>query len=114
MLSADSWRAGRLVVDTGMHAKGWSREQAVGFLVDNTAVDRSEAEVEVDRYVGWPGQALAYRLGQREIHRLREKAREALGHRFDIKGFHDTVLTSGPVTMSILEWLIDEWVANHE
>ncbi len=79
MLSADSWRAGRLVVDTGMHAKGWSRDQAVDFLVDHTAVARSEAEVEVDRYVGWPGQALAYRLGQREILRLREKARDALG-----------------------------------
>lgn len=113
MLSADSWRAGRLVVDTGMHAKGWSRSQAVDFLVDNTAVARSEAEVEVDRYVGWPGQALAYRLGQREIFRLREKARHALGDRFDIKGFHDTVLTSGPVTMSILEWLIDEWISSH-
>lgn len=114
MLSADSWRAGRLVVDTGMHAKGWSRHQAVDFLVENTAVARTEAEVEVDRYVGWPGQALAYRLGQREIFRLREKARTALGDRFDIKGFHDTVLTSGPVTMSILEWLIDEWVAGYE
>jgi uncharacterized protein (DUF885 family) len=111
MLSADSWRAGRLVVDTGMHAKGWSRDQAVDFLVENTAVARSEAEVEVDRYIGWPGQALAYRLGQREIFRLREKARAALGDRFDIKGFHDTVLTSGPVTMSTLEWLVDEWVA---
>lgn len=114
MLSTDSWRAGRLVVDTGMHAKGWSRDQAVDFLVANTAVSRSEAEVEVDRYVGWPGQALAYRLGQREILRLREKARTALGDRFDIKGFHDTVLTSGPVTMSILEWLIDEWISRHD
>ena len=111
MLSADSWRAGRLVVDTGIHAKGWSRGRAVDFLVENTAVARSEAEVEVDRYVGWPGQALAYRLGQREIFRLREKARRALGDRFDIKGFHDTVLTSGPVTMSTLEWLVDEWIA---
>jgi uncharacterized protein (DUF885 family) len=113
MLSTDSWRAGRLVVDTGMHAKGWSRDQAVDFLVDNTAVARSEAEVEVDRYVGWPGQALAYRLGQREIFRLREKARTALGDRFDIKGFHDTVLMAGPVTMSILEWLTDDWVASY-
>ncbi len=111
MLSTDSWRAARLVVDTGIHAKGWSRDQAIGFLVDNTAVARSEAEVEVDRYIGWPGQALAYRLGQREILRLRAKAQAALGDRFDLKGFHDTVLTSGPVTMSILEWLIDEWVA---
>jgi uncharacterized protein (DUF885 family) len=114
MLSTDSWRAARLVVDTGMHAKGWSREQAVDFLVDNTAVDQSEAEIEVDRYIGWPGQALAYRLGQREILRLRDKARAELGDRFDIKGFHDTVLTSGPVTMSILEWLVDEWVDGFE
>jgi len=112
MLSTDSWRSGRLVVDTGMHAKGWSRDQAVDFLVENTAVARSEAEVEIDRYVGWPGQALAYRIGQREIFRLREKARTALGDRFDIRGFHDTVLTSGPVTMPILEWLIDEWLSN--
>lgn len=112
MVSTDSWRAARLVVDTGMHSKGWSRDQAVDFLVDNTAVDRSEAEVEVDRYVGWPGQALAYRLGQREILRLRDQARAALGDRFDIQGFHDAVLTSGPVTMSILEWLVDEWVGS--
>jgi uncharacterized protein (DUF885 family) len=114
MLSTDSWRSARLVVDTGMHAKGWSRDQAVDFLVDNTAVARSEAEVEIDRYIGWPGQALAYRIGQREIFRLREKARTALGDRFDIKGFHDTVLTSGPVTMPILQWLVDEWLSNQE
>ena len=114
MLSTDSWRAGRLVVDTGIHAKGWSRDRAVDFLVDNTAVTPSEAEVEVDRYIGWPGQALAYKLGQREIFRLREEARTALGDRFDIKGFHDTVLTSGPVTMPTLEGLIDEWVTNHD
>ncbi|MGZ8785028.1 MAG: DUF885 domain-containing protein, partial [Acidimicrobiia bacterium] len=114
MLSTDSWRSARLVVDTGMHAKGWSRDQAVDFLVDNTAVARLEAEVEIDRYIGWPGQALAYRIGQREIFRLREKARTALGDRFDIKGFHDTVLTSGPVTMPILQWLVDEWLSNQE
>ena len=114
MLSTDSWRAARLVVDTGMHAKGWGREKAVDFLADNTAVDRSEAEVEIDRYIGWPGQALAYRLGQREIFRLRDKARAELGDRFDIRGFHDTVLTSGPVTMSTLEWLVDEWVESLE
>ncbi len=111
MLSTDSLRAGRLVVDTGIHAKGWSRQQAIDFLLDNTAVSRQEIEVEVDRYIGWPGQALAYKIGQREIFRLRTEARQKLGERFDIKGFHDTVLTSGPVTMPILASLIDEWVA---
>lgn len=110
MLSTDSWRAGRLVVDTGIHAKGWSRQQAIEFLHDNSAVTPQEVEVEVDRYIGWPGQALAYKLGQREIFRLRDHAAEALGDRFDIKGFHDTVLTSGPVTLPILAALVDDWV----
>lgn len=113
MLSTDSWRAGRLVVDTGIHAKGWSRRQAADYLATHAAVSPQEAAVEIDRYIGWPGQALAYKTGQREILRLRDKAREALGAAFDIRGFHDTVLTSGPVTMPVLETLVDEWVADH-
>ncbi len=118
MLSTDSWRAARLVVDTGIHARGWNRSKAVEYLSANAAVSLREAEIEVDRYIvnevdryiGWPGQALAYKIGQREIFRLRDAARGALGGAFDITGFHDTVLTSGPVTLPILEGLVDEWV----
>lgn len=111
MLTADSWRAGRLVVDTGIHAKGWTRRQAIDFLAENTPLDRDEITVEIDRYIGMPGQALAYKIGQREIFRLRAHARAELGQRFDIKGFHDTVLGSGSVTLGILADLVDNWIS---
>ena len=111
MLAADSWRACRLVVDTGLHALGWSRQQAIDYMAANTPVSVEEVTVEIDRYIGMPGQALAYKVGQREIFRLREKARAALGDRFDIKGFHDTVLGSGAVSLPILGDLVDGWIA---
>ena len=111
MLAADSWRACRLVVDTGLHAMGWSRQQAIDYMAENTPVSVEEVTVEIDRYIGMPGQALAYKVGQREIFRLREQAREQLGERFDIKGFHDTVLGSGAVTLPILGDLVGAWVA---
>ena len=112
MLTADAWRAGRLVVDTGLHALGWTRRQAIDFLVANTPLDEAEVTVEIDRYIGMPGQALAYKAGQRELFRLRARAEEQLGERFDIKGFHDAVLAHGGVTLPILGELVDDWVAS--
>ncbi len=110
MLAADSWRSCRLVVDTGLHALGWGRQQAIDFMVANAPVTVGEIEVEVDRYIGMPGQALAYKIGQREIFRLREDARARLGDRFDIKAFHDVVLGSSSVTLPVLRQLVDDWV----
>lgn len=109
MASFDSWRAGRLVVDSGMHALGWSRQEAIDYLTTNTPQAPNNIEAEVDRYIGWPGQALGYKLGQREIFRLRTAAQDRMGDRFDIKGFHDTVLDSGPVPLSTLERLVNDW-----
>jgi len=110
MLSFDSWRFGRLVTDTGLHHLGWSRQQAIDYLVDNSPQAPNNIENEVDRYIGWPGQALAYKLGQREILRLREEAKRAMGTRFDIKAFHDTVLGCGPVPLGILGDVVRAWV----
>lgn len=112
MLAADSWRACRLVVDTGMHALGWTRQQAIDFMTTHTPVSVDEIIVEVDRYIAIPGQALAYKMGQRELFRLREQARKQLGERFAIKGFHDAVLSSGAVSLPILAELVDDWVAS--
>jgi uncharacterized protein (DUF885 family) len=111
MLAADSWRAGRLVVDTGMHHHGWSRDQAVQFLVDWTPINRPTIEQEIDRYIGWPGQALSYKMGQIEIMRLRTVAERTLGSAFDVVEFHDTLLTSGSVTIPVLEHLVTTWMA---
>ncbi|MEX0946513.1 MAG: DUF885 family protein, partial [Acidimicrobiia bacterium] len=105
-----AWRAARLVVDTGVHALGWSRRQSVEFLQQWTAIDQPTIETEVDRYIGVPGQALAYKAGQMEIFRLRTEAKTALGGRFDIRGFHDTVLGSGPMTLPMLRGLVEGWV----
>ncbi|WP_434047689.1 MULTISPECIES: DUF885 domain-containing protein [Sorangium] len=112
MLSADAWRACRLVVDTGMHAKGWSRAQAVSYMMENTILDESVVANEVDRYLSMPGQALAYKIGQLEMQRLRKDAEQKLGPRFDIKGFHDALLGSGAVTLPILGDQIARWVAS--
>ena len=109
ILSFDAWRAGRLVVDTGMHALGWSRDQAIGYLREHTALGWNNIDNEVDRYIVWPGQALAYKIGQLEILRLRAAARERLGSRFDIKGFHDAVLGSGAVSLTTLGQIVDAW-----
>jgi uncharacterized protein (DUF885 family) len=109
MLSFDSWRAGRLVVDTGIHALGWSRQEAIDWLAANTPQALNNIETEVDRYIGWPGQALGYMLGRREIVRLRHEAEDEMGDRFDIRGFHDVVLGSGPVPLGILGELVNVW-----
>ena len=111
MLSYQMWRAARLVVDTGIHAKGWSREQAQAFLHDHTALSDQEVTTEVDRYIGWPAQALSYYLGEMVIQRARAKAEKALGARFDIRNFHDTVLSMGSVPLPVLEARIDRFVA---
>jgi uncharacterized protein (DUF885 family) len=110
MLSADAWRAGRLVADTGIHALGWSRQQAVDFLQKWTPIGALTVEQEIDRYIGMPGQALSYKMGQLEILRLRSEAEHRLGDSFDIKGFHDTMLVNGPMTLPMLAIAVDEWV----
>lgn len=110
MLTMDSMRAGRLVVDTGLHAKGWSREQAVGFLREHTPMPQVEIDNEVDRYLAYPGQALSYMVGRLEILRIRAKAKQALGEKFDIKAFHDLVLGGGALPMSVLDAVVDAWI----
>ncbi|WP_290054305.1 DUF885 domain-containing protein, partial [Amycolatopsis solani] len=111
MLTQDSMRAGRLVVDTGLHALGWSRQQAIDFLVEHTPMAQLEIEAEIDRYVAWPAQALGYMVGRLEIQRLRAEAEEALGERFDICGFHDVVLGHGMLPLSALAKVVTDWVA---
>jgi uncharacterized protein (DUF885 family) len=111
MLTYQMWRAARLVVDTGIHSKGWTRAQAQAFLHDNTALSDHEIETEVDRYIGWPGQALAYYLGEATILAAREKAEKALGAKFNLRAFHDTVLELGSVPMPVLTARIDRFIA---
>ena len=107
MLSFDSWRACRLVVDTGLHQLGWSRGQAVDYMLANSALTRTNIENEVDRYVAMPGQALAYMVGRLELVRLRERAQARLGDRFDLRAFHDLVLGTGGVPLSVLAEVVD-------
>ena len=111
MLSFDAWRASRLVVDTGIHAKGWSREQAEAFMRENTPLAINNIANEVDRYVTTPGQALAYKVGQLRIAALRARAEEAMGDRFSLPGFHDRVLGQGPLPMPVLTKRIEAWAA---
>ena len=110
-LSFDAWRASRLVVDTGMHWLGWSREQAIAFLGAHTTLSRNEAEEEVDRYIAIPGQALSYKIGEQDILDLRRRAKAALGEKFDLKRFHDAILKDGAMPLSILNAKIDRWIA---
>ncbi|HUQ06048.1 MAG TPA: DUF885 domain-containing protein [Kofleriaceae bacterium] len=111
MLSYDAWRASRLVVDTGLHAKGWTRAEAEAYMLAHTALTPENISNEVDRYIGWPGQALAYKVGQLEILALREQARTALGAGFDLKRFHDVVLSQGAVTLPVLRAQVEAWIA---
>jgi uncharacterized protein (DUF885 family) len=113
-LSFDAWRASRLVVDTGLHVKGWTRPQAIRYMLENTALAPNNIENEVDRYIGWPGQALAYKIGQREIFALRREAEAALGPRFDIRGFHDRLLANGAISLPVLRAQVEEWVAERK
>ena len=111
MLGYQIWRAARLVVDTGIHSKGWTREKALQYMHDYTALPDHEIETEVDRYIGWPGQALSYYLGELAIVRAREKAEKALGPRFNLRAFHDTVLELGSVPLPLLTARIDRFIA---
>ncbi len=110
MLSNQALRAARLVVDTGMHVLGWTRDQAIDYMLENTAENRATVESEVDRYLATPGQATAYMVGSLEIRRLREEAARSLGNRFDVKGFHDTVLADGAVSLPMLGAAVSRWV----
>jgi len=109
--SFDAWRGGRLVVDTGLHALGWSRDRAKAYLRAHTALAESNIDNEVDRYINWPGQALAYKLGQLKIRQLRARAEEQLGDRFALPAFHDRVLEAGAVTLPVLQRRVEAWLA---
>ncbi|HEY0590886.1 MAG TPA: DUF885 domain-containing protein [Thermoanaerobaculia bacterium] len=110
-LTYEMWRAIRLVVDTGIHAKGWTRDQAIDFFRTHAGKADHDISVEVDRYIVWPGQALAYKIGQLKITELRRRAQERLGEAFDIRAFHDCVLAAGPIPLSLLERRVNEWMA---
>ncbi len=110
-LSYEMWRACRLVVDTGLHAKGWSRQQAIDYMKENTALSEHNITAEVDRYISNPGQALAYKIGQLKFKELRERATKALGPKFDLRRFHDAALENGAIPLSALEARIDRWIA---
>jgi uncharacterized protein (DUF885 family) len=111
MLGYQIWRAARLVVDTGVHSQGWTREQAIAYLRQYTALPEREIETEVDRYIAWPAQALSYYLGERAILQARAKAEKELGDRFNIRAFHDAVLELGSVPLPVLAAHIDRFIA---
>ncbi|GAB4022121.1 DUF885 domain-containing protein [Spirosoma migulaei] len=109
-LTFEMWRASRLVVDTGIHAKGWTRQQVIDYLSTHTALSIHDCTTETDRYISWPGQALAYKIGELKIKEVRQKAQKALGEKFDIRAFHDLILSQGTLTMPILERLVDNYI----
>lgn len=113
-LGYEMWRAVRLVVDTGIHAFGWSRQKAIDYLADHTALPQSAVEDQIDRYISWPGQALSYKMGELKIRELRAKAEKELGAKFDIRQFHDTVIGQGSLPMAVLEAVINEWIAQQK
>jgi uncharacterized protein (DUF885 family) len=108
------WRAARLVIDTGIHHKGWTRQQAIDYLAGHTALSHHEVETEVDRYISWPGQALSYKLGEIRIVELRRRGEQALGAKFDLPAFHDFVLALGSVPLPVLEQQVDAWIAERK
>ena len=110
-LTYEMWRANRLVVDTGLHAFGWSRQQAIDYLLASSALTETEVTAEVDRYITWPAQATAYKIGELRIKALRARAEKALGPDFDLRAFHDVVVGNGSVAISILEEIVEEWIA---
>jgi uncharacterized protein (DUF885 family) len=101
-----------LVVDVGIHAKGWSRDQAVKYLGSNTALSLHEVNTEIDRYIGWPGQALSYKIGELKIRELRNKAETDLGDGFNLRDFHDVILLNGAVPLFVLEELVNDWIVS--
>jgi uncharacterized protein (DUF885 family) len=108
-LDYQMWRAVRLVVDTGMHSEGWTRAQAVRYFEDNSALAEQNIDTEVDRYIAWPGQALSYMIGELDILRLRKQAKDELGPRFDIKGFHAAILQHGALPLTVLDQVVGRW-----
>jgi uncharacterized protein (DUF885 family) len=110
-LEMEMWRAVRLVLDTGIHADGWSRDRAIGYFRDNMAMPLETLTAEVDRYIGMPGQALAYQLGNLKFRAIRARAEATLGERFRIRDFHDAIMAAGAVTLPVLELLMDDWIA---
>jgi uncharacterized protein (DUF885 family) len=113
-LQADMWRAIRLVVDTGVHSQHWTRDQMVQYFHDHTAMEETTIQTETDRYIGWPGQALAYKMGQLKILELRDRAKKALGAKFDLRAFHDEVLDSGALPLDVLSDRVDAWIAGQK
>jgi uncharacterized protein (DUF885 family) len=113
-INDEMWRAIRLVVDTGIHSMGWTREQALQYFRDNSAVPERDVVVEVDRYIVWPGQALGYKIGQMEIRQLRNEAEAVLGDKFDERAFHDTILGEGALPLDVLEKQIHAWIASEK
>ena len=113
-LQAEMFRAVRLVVDSGMHYKHWSREQSIAYMLEKTGMSETDVVAEIERYLVMPGQALAYKVGMNKILELRERAKTALGPKFDIKAFHDVVLTGGSMPMALLEQRVDQWVAKQK
>jgi len=109
-LASELWRAVRLVVDTGLHAKGWTQQQAVEYFSSNSATPEAAVRSEIQRYITWPGQATAYKIGMLRIQELRRNAEDELGDRFDIRGFHDAVLGGGALPLNLLERRVDLWV----
>ena len=110
-LDNDMWRAIRLVVDTGVHSQHWTRQQMLDYFHEHSSLDETNIQSEVDRYIAWPAQALGYKMGQLKILELRDKAKTALGAKFDIKAFHDEVLDSGALPLDVLEKRVDTWIA---
>lgn len=113
-LSYEMWRACRLVVDTGMHLMGWTRQQAIEYMLENTALSEHNVKTEIDRYISWPAQALSYKIGELTIKRLREKTEKALGEKFDLRAFHDALLAHGSVPLSVLEDIVDQFILEQQ
>ena len=109
-LSYEMWRACRLVIDTGIHSQGWTRQQAMDFFAENTALSELNIRAEVDRYISWPGQALAYKLGELKIWEMRRNAEAVLGERFDLREFHDVILANGALPIAMLESVVERYI----